>query len=213
VTWVSITRVATHVSGTHHAPDLLHRVQVGAQTTMHGEDLLVNDGGNWQTIEAIGEGLPELNVVSPLALIVKAVDAVDGGALVVAAKHEEVLGVLDLVRKQQADSLQRLLAAIDIVTEEEVVRFGWEAAVLEQTEQVVVLAMYITADLERPVLAFVHAVQRNVDGGSEGTDLYGRLKLEQNGLRDEDFARLGAQIADLRLQQLHLLSRPATSDL
>lgn len=72
---------------------------------MHGENLLVDDSGNWQAVEAIGEGLPELDVVSPLALIVEAVDAVDGGALVVAAEHEEVLGVLDLVREQQADGL------------------------------------------------------------------------------------------------------------
>ena len=44
---------------------------------MHGEDLLVNDGGNGQAVEAVGEGLPQLDVVSSLALIVKAVDAVD----------------------------------------------------------------------------------------------------------------------------------------
>ena len=44
---------------------------------MHGEDLLVNDGGNGQAVEAVGEGLPQLDVVSSLALIVKTVDAVD----------------------------------------------------------------------------------------------------------------------------------------
>ena len=82
---------------------------------MHGENLLVNDGSNWQAIEAIGEGLPKLDVVSSLALIVEAVDTVDGGALVVAAKHEEVLGVLDLVREEQADGLKRLFAAVDVI--------------------------------------------------------------------------------------------------
>ena len=48
---------------------------------------------------------------------------------------------------------------------------------------------------------------------SDRTDLYRRLKLEQNGLRDEDFAGLGAQVADLGLQQLDLLARPAAPDL
>ena len=43
------------------------------------------------------------------------------------------------------------------------------------------------------------------------TDLYRRFKLEQDGLRNENLAGLGAQVSDLGLQQLHLLSRPAAS--
>lgn len=46
-----------------------------------------------------------------------------------------------------------------------------------------------------------------------GTDLYRRLKLEQDRLRDENFSGLGAQVSDLRLQQLHLLARPAAPHL
>ena len=64
---------------------------------MHGENLLVNDGGNGQAVEAVGKCLPQLDVVASLALIVETVNAVDGSALVVAAEDEEVLGVLDLV--------------------------------------------------------------------------------------------------------------------
>ena len=52
---------------------------------MHGEDLLIDDSCNWQAIEAIGEGLPQLDVVSSLALIVEPVNPVDGGTLVVSA--------------------------------------------------------------------------------------------------------------------------------
>jgi hypothetical protein len=44
---------------------------------VHGEDLLVNDGSNGKAVEAVGESLPELDVVSALALIVEAVDTVD----------------------------------------------------------------------------------------------------------------------------------------
>jgi len=66
---------------------------------------------------------------------------------VVATQDEEVLGVLDLVCKKQADGLERLLATIHVVAEEEVVGLGWETAVLEQTEQIVVLTVDITTDL------------------------------------------------------------------
>lgn len=62
----------------------------------------------------------------------------------VAAQDEEVLRVLDLVREEEADGLERLLAPVDVVAEEEVVGFGREAAVLEQAQEVVVLAVDVT---------------------------------------------------------------------
>jgi hypothetical protein len=114
---------------------------------VHGEDLLVNDGSDGQAVEAIGEGLPQLDVVAALALIVEAVDTVDGRALVVATQDEEVLRVLDLVCQEQADSLEGLLAAVDVVAQEEVVGFGREAAVLEQAEEIIVLSVDVSADL------------------------------------------------------------------
>ena len=51
---------------------------------MHGEDLLVNDGSDWQAIKAIREGLPELDIVPPLAFVVEAVDTVNGSTLMIA---------------------------------------------------------------------------------------------------------------------------------
>ena len=77
--------------------------------------------------------------IEELTFIVEAVDSVDAGALVVAPQEEEVLRVLDLVRQQQADRLQRLLPAVHVVPQEQVVRLGREPAVLEQPQEVVVL--------------------------------------------------------------------------
>lgn len=96
----------TYISRTHNAADLLHRVEIRAQTTVHGENLLINDGSNRQAVEAVGESLPQLDVVSSLALVIEAIDTVDGGTLVVATQNEEVLWVLDLVREEQADGLE-----------------------------------------------------------------------------------------------------------
>lgn len=67
---------------------------------MHGKDFFVDDGCDGQTVEAIGESLPEFDVVTALAFIVETIDTVDRGALVVAAKNEEILWILDLVCKQ-----------------------------------------------------------------------------------------------------------------
>lgn len=67
----------THVSWSHDPSYLLHGVQVWTQTTVHCEDLLVDDRSNGQAVEAISESLPQLDVVPSLALIVESVDTVD----------------------------------------------------------------------------------------------------------------------------------------
>lgn len=161
---------------------------------MHGEDLLVNDGRNGQAVEAVGECLPELDIVSSLALVIEAVDTVDGGTLMVAAQNEEVLGVLDLVGKKQADGLERLLATVDVITKEQIVGLRRESTVLEKTQEVVVLSVDITADLER---AQTRQTRGMPGAGKVVTNLDGSFQLEQNGLRDEDLASFGAEITDL----------------
>ena len=65
---------------------------------MHCKDFLVDDGSDWQAVEAISEGLPQLDIVPSLALVVETVYAVDGGAFVVAAENEEIFRIFDLVR-------------------------------------------------------------------------------------------------------------------
>lgn len=133
-----------HVSRPHDTTDLLHALQVGTEAAVAAEDLLVDYGRHRQAVEAVGERLPQLDVVAALALVVEAVYPVDGGALVVAAQQKEVLRVLDLVGQQQADGLQRLLPSVDVVAQEQVIGLRWETAVLKQTQKVIVLAVYVT---------------------------------------------------------------------
>lgn len=115
---------------------------------MHCEDLLINNSSNGQAVEAVSKGLPQLNVISSLALVVEAVDAVDRGAFVVTTEDEEVLWVFDLVRKQEADRLQRLLSSVDIVAQEQVVGFRWESTVFEEPQEIVILTVDIAANLK-----------------------------------------------------------------
>ena len=146
---------------------------------MDAKDLLVDDRRKGEDVEDVLEALPHLDVEAPLALVVEAVDAVDRRALVVAAQQEEVLRVLDLVREEEADALEAVLPAVDVVAEEEVVGVGRKAAVLEHAQQVVVLAVDVAADLDR------------------------RLELEERGLRDQHLLRLGDDELDLVGRQLH----------
>jgi hypothetical protein len=110
---------------------LLQRAQLGAETSVHAEDLLINDSSDGQTVKAVGEGLPKLDVVAALALIIEAIDTVDGGAFVVSSQEEEVLGVLDLVGEEKTDSFEALLSAVHVISEEKVVGIRREPAILE----------------------------------------------------------------------------------
>lgn len=56
-----------NVRRSDNTTDLFHSFQVRTQTTMHAENLLVNDGSNGQAVEAISKCLPQTNVVSSLA--------------------------------------------------------------------------------------------------------------------------------------------------
>lgn len=137
----------TYVGRPHDPPDLLHGIEIWGQTPMHSENLLVNDGSNWETIKTIREGFPQLYVVSSLTLVVKAIYTVDGGTLVVAAKNEEIFGILDLVGQEETNGLQRLFASINVIAEEEIVSFWGEAAVLKQSKEIVVLTVNIPTNL------------------------------------------------------------------
>jgi len=53
----------------------------------------------------------------PLNLIVKSVNPIDAGTLVISTEQEEIQWVLDLIGEQQADRLQGLLAPIHVVPE------------------------------------------------------------------------------------------------
>ena len=111
---------------------------------MHAENFVVDECGDWHAIEDILELFPDTDGVTAFALVVETIDAVDRSALVVTTQQEKVFGILDLVGKHEANSLQRLLSSVDIVTEEEVVGVRRESTILEQSQKIVVLTMNIT---------------------------------------------------------------------
>ena len=116
---------------------------------MHGKNFLIDDCSDRKTIEAISEGLPQLDVVPPLALVVKSVDAIDRGTFMVSTQDEEILRVFDFIRQKKADCLQRLLSSVHIVTKKQVIGFRGKSAVFEEAEEIVVLPMNVATDLIR----------------------------------------------------------------
>ena len=110
-----------HVSWSQNLIDLLKVIKFGRKPSVNAEDLVVDDGSDWEAVEAMDELFPELQRISSFALIVESVNPVDGTALVVSSQQEKVLGVFNFVRKEQADHLEVLLTPIHVVSQEQVV--------------------------------------------------------------------------------------------
>jgi hypothetical protein len=126
--WISPQQIAEEasvwdISGSHDSLDLFHVLQLWAEASVHAEDLLVDDGSHGKAVKGISEDLPKLDVISALTcrekgskeegltgggqtFVIEAIDAVDGGALMVATKDKEVFRIFDLVSQEQADGLQ-----------------------------------------------------------------------------------------------------------
>ncbi len=84
---------------------------------MQTEDLVVNEGGEREVVEKVGEVLPHVGVsVLAQALVVEAVDLRDLARLVVAAEDGDPLGISDLEGYEQSDGLNRVVSTVDIIT-------------------------------------------------------------------------------------------------
>lgn len=64
-------------------------------------------------------------------------------------EEKKVLRILDLVRQQQTNSFKTLFPSIHVVPKKQIVSLRWEATILKQPQQVVVLPVNVTADLQR----------------------------------------------------------------
>ena len=67
---------------------------------MHTKDTLIDDSADWESIEALAEVLPSLDIVPPLALIVKSVHSVNLLTLMISPKQENMVRILNLERKK-----------------------------------------------------------------------------------------------------------------
>ena len=110
-----------HIGGSHNALDLIQAGKLGAESSVHAKDFLVNDCRGGEAVEAVGKGLPKLDTETSLALVVESVDTVNGCAFVITPEDEKVLGVLNLVGEQQANCFETLLSSINVVSTENVV--------------------------------------------------------------------------------------------
>lgn len=119
------------------------------ETAVHAEDATVHKGADGKKIEHVDTLLPDVgSAVLPHALVIKTVHLGDLPALVVSTKKRNAVGVEDLQRKQEQKRFDAVVASVDIIAHEEVVRIRTFASDKEQLLQIVELAVDVSTDLE-----------------------------------------------------------------
>jgi hypothetical protein len=104
---------------------------------------MVGSSGKATTTMMMIDGTSEEAEKSGRTFVIKAIYPVDTGAFVIAPQDEEVFGIFDLVGKEETDSLKRLFSSVYVISEEKVVGFWWEPAILKEPQKVVILAVNV----------------------------------------------------------------------
>ena len=127
--------------------DRVEAIQAGRQTTVQAEDLILHDCRERQVVEQIGEVLPDVGIaVLAHALVVEAIHLGDLATLVIAAQDRDSVSESHLQTDEQSDSLDRVVASVDVVTHEEVVRVRRATSDLEELHKIVELAVHVSTD-------------------------------------------------------------------
>ena len=96
--------------------DLVDAVDTGAQAAVYAEDLVVDDAGQAEVVEHVGEVVPDGRVaVFAAALGVEAVGLRDAARFVVAANEVYALRVTEFEADEEGDGLDAEEAAVDVV--------------------------------------------------------------------------------------------------
>jgi len=70
---------------------------------VHAEYLVIHARTDGVLVKQVREHLPQFNIKPAFALVVEALNTINGRTLMVPTQHEEVVGLLDLVGHEQAD--------------------------------------------------------------------------------------------------------------
>ena len=85
------------IARTSNVGDLIHLAEFGGQSTVHANDLVVNDRATRQAIKGVAKLLPHFHGKATTAFVVKPINTIDARAFVVSAQQEKVLRILYFV--------------------------------------------------------------------------------------------------------------------
>ena len=111
---------------------------------MHAHYSFTDHSSHWQHIKNINKNLKDLKITSPFTLIIKAIQPINIRALMIAPEHKKRLGELNLIAKEQQNTLQRVLTPINIIPKKQILMIGGFSPRREYPQQVPELAVNVT---------------------------------------------------------------------
>ena len=127
--------------------DLTHviqRVDRRRQATVRAEYLILDHRRQRHEIKKIGKRLPNSRVsVLPHALVVKPVHLRDLSRLVIPTNDRHPIRIPHLERDDQRHRLHRVVPAIDVIPQKQIIRIGRQPSHLEHLHHVVKLSVYV----------------------------------------------------------------------
>merc|ERR1712187_160523 len=106
-----------HVCWADKPTNLIHVINLWRKSTMHADDLLIDEAANRHAIEHVAELFPELDIITAFAFVIEAINPSDRCAFVISTKLEKVLRIFYFVREHQRDCFETLLSSVDIVSQ------------------------------------------------------------------------------------------------
>lgn len=96
--------------------DVIESIDARREAPVQAEDLVVDEGGEGEIVEKVGEVLPDIGIsVLAETFVIEAVDLSDLARLVVAAEDGDALGISDLQGDEQSNCLDRVVSTVDVV--------------------------------------------------------------------------------------------------
>mmetsp|Transcript_46806 Transcript_46806/g.100246 ORF Transcript_46806/g.100246 Transcript_46806/m.100246 type:complete len:256 (-) Transcript_46806:193-960(-) len=127
-------------------PNVIQGLDVGRESSVLAEDLVVHQGRERQVVEEVGEALPCARAaILAHTLVVEAIDLGDLSAFVVPPEHCDSFPEPHLEAEEQRDALHREVPSVYIVAQEEIVGVWRKASNAEELHEVMELSVHIPA--------------------------------------------------------------------
>jgi hypothetical protein len=127
--------------------DLIKGLDVWGKACMHAKDLAFNNSCNTEVVKDVRAILPRVSIaVFSDSFIVKTIGGRDLSRFVVASEKSNSIWVLKLEAHKVLKCLERMIAAVDVISHEDVGSVGNLPALVEKLEEVIELAVDVAAD-------------------------------------------------------------------
>ena len=123
---------------------LIQRFEFRTKPSMNTKDSTIDDCTKRHHIEGIIKSLPVFNSYFSPTFIIKSKESIDTGNLMISSEQKYILRELKFVAKEKHDSFKRHWAAINIITEKQIIYVSGVARHFEYVNKILKLPVDVS---------------------------------------------------------------------